>query len=159
MMSMSMSIVVLAVLLLATPVDAFVRLAHQRTPLCTSPLPARLTTAAPPMGQPPQPPILLLRPSMTRTVRLYSEPNDTNDRLSQQEKLSRLGFTSEELQTTKQKQIEPIKVQVNEIGNIDAATLTAVGFGLIAFNFFVLANLGDGGIAGTVATILNMLKE
>jgi hypothetical protein len=108
------------------------------------------------MGQPPQ--SLILLSSMTRTVRLYSEPNDTNDRLSQQEKLSRLGFKSEELRT-QQKQIEPIKVQVNEIGNIDAATLTAVGFGLIAFNFFVLANLGDGGIAGTVATILNMLKE
>jgi hypothetical protein len=110
------------------------------------------------MGQQAQPPIQLL-PSKTRTVRLYSEPNDTNDRLSQQEKLSRLGFTSEELQTKKRANSEPIKVQVNEIGNIDAATLTAVGFGLIAFNFFVLANLGDGGIAGTVATILNMLKE
>jgi hypothetical protein len=155
---MSMSIVVLAVLLLAMerPVDAFVRPAHPSTPWCSSPPAQRSTTAAPPMGQPPQ--SLILLSSMTRTVRLYSEPNDTNDRLSQQEKLSRLGFKSEELRT-QQKQIEPIKVQVNEIGNIDAATLTAVGFGLIAFNFFVLANLGDGGIAGTVATILNMLKE
>uniref|UniRef100_A0A7S3PYA2 Uncharacterized protein n=1 Tax=Chaetoceros debilis TaxID=122233 RepID=A0A7S3PYA2_9STRA len=41
------------------------------------------------------------------------------------------------------------------IGNIDATTITTIGFGLIAFNFFVLANMGDGGIAGFVATIIN----
>ena len=39
--------------------------------------------------------------------------------------------------------------------NIDATTLTAVGFGLVAFNFFVLANMGDGGIGGIVAMIIN----
>ncbi len=47
------------------------------------------------------------------------------------------------------------EVQVNEIGNIDATTLTAVGFGLIAFNFLVLANMGDGGIGGIIATFIN----
>jgi len=47
------------------------------------------------------------------------------------------------------------EVQVNEIGNVDAATLTAVGFGLIAFNFLVLANMGDGGIGGIIATFIN----
>ncbi|GKY90323.1 hypothetical protein MPSEU_000006300 [Mayamaea pseudoterrestris] len=35
-------------------------------------------------------------------------------------------------------------VKVNLIPDVDATTLTAIGFGLIAFNFFVLANLGDG---------------
>lgn len=33
------------------------------------------------------------------------------------------------------------KVNVNLIPDVDAFTLTAVGFGLIAFNFFVLANV------------------
>jgi hypothetical protein len=32
-------------------------------------------------------------------------------------------------------------VNVNLIGDVDSFTLTAVGFGLIAFNFFVLANV------------------
>jgi hypothetical protein len=32
-------------------------------------------------------------------------------------------------------------VNVNLIPDVDAFTLTAVGFGLIAFNFFVLANV------------------
>lgn len=50
-------------------------------------------------------------------------------------------------------------VQVNLLPDVDAATLTAVGFGLIAFNFFVLANLGDGGIAGVLATIINTLNQ
>lgn len=33
------------------------------------------------------------------------------------------------------------EVNVNLIDNVDSFTLTAVGFGLIAFNFFVLANV------------------
>lgn len=33
------------------------------------------------------------------------------------------------------------QVKVNIIPDIDAFSLTAVGFGLIAFNFFVLANV------------------
>ena len=50
-------------------------------------------------------------------------------------------------------------VNVNLVPNVDAATLTAVGFGLIAFSFLVLANLGDGGIAGVVATIINTMNQ
>ena len=50
-------------------------------------------------------------------------------------------------------------VNVNIIPDVDAATLTAVGFALIAFNFFVLGNLGDGGIAGLVATIGNLAQQ
>lgn len=87
---------------------------------------------------------------------LWSDPKD-NTELSQEDKLSRLGYRSDEVKPKRRE--EPIKVQVNEVGNVDAATLTAVGFGLIAFNFFVLANLGDGGIAGGVAMVINMLKE
>lgn len=40
-----------------------------------------------------------------------------------------------------------------------AKTITAIGFGLIAFNFLVLANMGDGGLGGVVATIINKLNE
>mmetsp|Transcript_20750 Transcript_20750/g.43611 ORF Transcript_20750/g.43611 Transcript_20750/m.43611 type:complete len:119 (+) Transcript_20750:83-439(+) len=47
------------------------------------------------------------------------------------------------------------RVRVDLIEDIDPITLTAVGFGLIAFNFFVLGNLGDGGIGGFVARIIN----
>ncbi|KAL9188747.1 hypothetical protein ACHAXT_007125 [Thalassiosira profunda] len=47
------------------------------------------------------------------------------------------------------------EVNVNLIPDVDAFTLTAVGFGLIAFNFFVLANLGDAGLAGVIARIMN----
>jgi hypothetical protein len=47
------------------------------------------------------------------------------------------------------------KVQVNIIQDIDPVTLTAIGFALIAFNFLVFANLGDGGIGSFVARLIN----
>lgn len=47
------------------------------------------------------------------------------------------------------------EVKVNIIPDVDAFSLTAIGFGLIAFNFFVLANMGDAGLAGIVARIIN----
>lgn len=53
---------------------------------------------------------------------------------------------------------ENINVNVNEIGNIDAVTLTAVGFGLIAFNFLIFANMGDAGVGGLVARIINTFQ-
>ncbi|KAL7534695.1 hypothetical protein ACHAXR_009515 [Thalassiosira sp. AJA248-18] len=46
-------------------------------------------------------------------------------------------------------------VNVNLVPNVDAFTLTAVGFGLIAFNFLVLGNMGDMGVGGVVARIIN----
>jgi len=46
-------------------------------------------------------------------------------------------------------------VNVNKVANVDAATLTALGFGAIAFNFLVLGNMGDMGIGGLVARIIN----
>ncbi|KAL7504384.1 hypothetical protein ACHAXN_002051 [Cyclotella atomus] len=54
---------------------------------------------------------------------------------------------------------EDDEVNVNLIPDVDAFTLTAVGFGLIAFNFFVLANMGDAGIAGAVARIINTFSD
>jgi len=47
------------------------------------------------------------------------------------------------------------KVKVNIIPDVDPVTLTAIGFALIAFNFLVFANLGDGGIGSFVARMIN----
>lgn len=51
------------------------------------------------------------------------------------------------------------KVRVDIVEDVDPFNLTAIGFALIAINFFVLANLGDGGIAGVVATIINTMNQ
>jgi len=45
-------------------------------------------------------------------------------------------------------------VNVQEL-EVDAFTLTCVGFGLIAFNFLVLGNMGDMGVGGVIARIMN----
>eukprot|EP00551_Chaetoceros_affinis_P000192 CAMPEP_0203644728 /NCGR_PEP_ID=MMETSP0088-20131115/10085_1 /ASSEMBLY_ACC=CAM_ASM_001087 /TAXON_ID=426623 /ORGANISM="Chaetoceros affinis, Strain CCMP159" /LENGTH=72 /DNA_ID=CAMNT_0050501317 /DNA_START=305 /DNA_END=523 /DNA_ORIENTATION=+ len=50
---------------------------------------------------------------------------------------------------------EKENVNVNLVDNVDSFTLTAVGFGLIAFNFLVFANMGDVGLGGMVARIIN----
>lgn len=78
--------------------------------------------------------------------------------------LSSLGYTDEEIQLSQNRDLrqqkgEKLKVQVNLLPDIDSVTLTALGFALIAFNFFVLGNLEDGGIAGVVATIINTLSQ
>lgn len=74
----------------------------------------------------------------------------------EEERLRTLGFTEDEIrQSKKESSPEQIKVRVDLVDGIDAFTLSAVGFGLIALNFFVFANMGDGGIAGIVATIMN----
>ena len=46
-------------------------------------------------------------------------------------------------------------VNVNIVDDVDPVSLTAIGFALIAFNFFVFANMGDSGIGGIVARIIN----
>ena len=79
--------------------------------------------------------------------------------------LTSLGYTDEEIQLSqdhesrRQQKGGKFNVQVNLLPDIDSVTLTAVGFALIAFNFFVLGNLEDGGIAGVVATIINTLSQ
>ena len=85
-----------------------------------------------------------------------------DDANSSDRKLARLGFSPEEIQRgrkTPQEDKENLPVNVNLLPDVDAVTLTAVGFGLIAFNFFVLANLGDGGLAGAIATIINLSQQ
>lgn len=50
---------------------------------------------------------------------------------------------------------EEQNVRVDLVEDVDSFSLTAIGFGLIAFNFLVLANLGDAGIGGVVARFIN----
>lgn len=85
--------------------------------------------------------------AFVRSTRLFSSDD-------QKDRLTHLGFTEDELERSKRgEQVQ--KVRVDLVPNVDAATLTAVGFAAIAFNFFVLANMGDGGIGGFVARIIN----
>ena len=91
-----------------------------------------------------------------------SEDASNDDANSSDRKLARLGFSPEEIQRGRQTppgDKENLPVNVNLLPDVDAVTLTAVGFGLIAFNFFVLANLGDGGLAGAIATIINLSQQ
>ena len=75
------------------------------------------------------------------------------------DRLRALGYTEEEIRRSrKESDPEELKVNVNLIPDVDPVTLTALGFGLIAFNFLVLGNLGDGGIGGIVATIINSTR-
>ena len=83
-----------------------------------------------------------------------------NDENGAENKLNSLGYSKQEIQRSlKSGDKEEIKVQVNLLPEIDSVTLTAVGFALIAFNFFVLANLEDGGIAGLVASVINLSRQ
>jgi hypothetical protein len=82
-----------------------------------------------------------------------SDGDDDNDSRS---RLRDLGYSDDEIERSMRKPVKGKRVvRVDMVDNVDATTLTAVGFGLIAFNFFVLANAGDGGIGGFVATIIN----
>ena len=54
---------------------------------------------------------------------------------------------------------EEQKVRVDLVEDVDPFSLTAIGFTLIAFNFLVLANLGDGGIGGLTARIINFINS
>lgn len=82
--------------------------------------------------------------------------NNTNRR-----SLRELGYSDDEIKRSTRKSDtntnkEQIKVRIDLIDNIDPVTLSAIGFGLIALNFFVFANMGDGGIGGIVAYIINV---
>ena len=82
--------------------------------------------------------------------------NNTNRR-----SLRELGYSDDEIKRSTRRSDtntnkEQIKVRIDLIDNIDPVTLSAIGFGLIALNFFVFANMGDGGIGGIVAYIINV---
>jgi hypothetical protein len=73
-------------------------------------------------------------------------------------KLKQLGFSENEIQR-KESDFQQPTVRVDLIEDVDPITLTAIGFALIAANFLIFANLGDGGIAGLVATVINMSRQ
>lgn len=50
---------------------------------------------------------------------------------------------------------EEQRVRVDLVEDVDSFSLTAIGFGLIAFNFLVIANMGDAGLGGLVARFIN----
>jgi hypothetical protein len=92
-------------------------------------------------------PLLLLK---------MSENNSGGD----EEKLKALGYSEEEIQRSKKtSDPEQIKVRVDLVPDVDPVSLTAIGFGLIALNFFVLGNMGDGGIGGAVASVINTINQ
>jgi hypothetical protein len=74
-----------------------------------------------------------------------------------EDRLRALGYSEDEIKRAKREDDskEDIKVRVDLLPEVDAVSLTAVGFGLIALNFFVFANMGDGGISGFIAQIMN----
>jgi hypothetical protein len=103
----------------------------------------------------------------TGTTALGASSDDDESSLSNDEALSKLGYSSEEIQRSRVSSSqgsrnsieEPVNVNVNLLPEVDAVTLTAVGFGLIAANFFIFANMGDGVIAGVVATVINLMNQ
>lgn len=102
------------------------------------------------------------QPRNTIRSRLQDRRRDRPMFMSDQQdedRLKQLGFTEDEIRRSNQKSDPDIKVKVNVIKDVDPFTLTAIGFALIAMNFLVFANLGDGGIAGVVATIINTSRQ
>ena len=98
------------------------------------------------------------RPSNSRgensdCIVLWTSDSDSKD--DGKNRLLEMGYSPEEIQRSARTNIDQIKVRVDLVDKIDPVTLTAVGFGLIALNFLVFANLGDGGIGALVATIIN----
>jgi hypothetical protein len=85
-----------------------------------------------------------------------SGSGDEEDDILRKQRLEQLGFSvPTSSSSSSSQQDEPIKVRVDLIKDVDPVTLTAVGFSLLAINFLVLANMGDVGIAGIVARIIN----
>ena len=95
--------------------------------------------------------------SSSRISPLFSNSNENDEDKTVGTTSARdLGFDAPSQRSTLREQPN---VRVDLVDDVDSVTLTAVGFGLIALNFLVLANLGDGGIGGVVATIINTLKD
>ena len=89
------------------------------------------------------------------------DDGDNNNTNTNRRSLRELGYSDDEIKRSTRKSDtntnkEQIKVRIDLIDNIDPVTLSAIGFGLIALNFFVFANMGDGGIGGIVAYIINV---
>ena len=70
---------------------------------------------------------IITTPSLVASLQLSNNPNDDEEQ----------------------------RVRVDLVEDVDSFTLTAIGFSLIAFNFLVLANMGDAGLGGLVARFIN----
>jgi hypothetical protein len=97
-----------------------------------------------------------------RTCQHFLSDENNNNNNNSEDRLRQLGYSDDEIRRSNRKSSSPsssppeeIKVRVDLVDDVDPVTLTAVGFALIALNFLVFANLGDGGISGFVATIIN----
>jgi hypothetical protein len=90
-----------------------------------------------------------------------SSSDEDNENESQVMKIKKLGYSDAEVKQSQPLSTSFEKQNVNAtiIPAIDAVTLTAIGFALIGANFFIFANMGDGGIAGMVATIINLSNQ
>lgn len=100
------------------------------------------------------------RSKSTFTILSSNNDNNQEDEVPMESRLKQLGFTDNDIQrSVKPNDKEIVPVRVNLLPEVDPFTLTAVGFGLIAFNFFVLANVGDGGLAGLIASIINLSRQ
>jgi hypothetical protein len=100
-----------------------------------------------------RPQVLMNPPVISRSSPLRMSDNE-------EDRLRTMGYSEEEIQRSrKQPDQEEIKVRVDLVPDVDPLSLTAVGFGLIALNFFVFANMGDGGIAGVLASIINTMNQ
>ena len=89
---------------------------------------------------------------------------DSSNQDDNADRLRALGYSEDEIRRSSSNANEnvpqqPEKVRVDLVEDVDSFSLTAIGFAAIALNFFVLANLGDGGIGGVVATIINTMNQ
>mmetsp|Transcript_19047 Transcript_19047/g.29468 ORF Transcript_19047/g.29468 Transcript_19047/m.29468 type:complete len:154 (+) Transcript_19047:95-556(+) len=96
-------------------------------------------------------------------VSRISKTSVFSEQETQEDKLAKLGYSSEEIATATKKKADmeepPQSVNVNLVDDIDPVTITALGFAAIAFNFLVFANMGDAGLAGGVARIINFFRN
>ncbi|KAL3893557.1 MAG: hypothetical protein SGARI_008097, partial [Bacillariaceae sp.] len=75
---------------------------------------------------------------------MFLSDNNNNDGSTTEDRLKQLGYSEDEIKrSSKEPDREEIKVRVDLVDEVDSVTLTAIGFGLIALNFFVFANMGD----------------
>ena len=86
--------------------------------------------------------------------------SSSDDNTDNSSRLKDLGYSEDEIRrsTSTSSDVDERRLQnvrVDLVEDVDPVTLTAIGFGLITFNFLVLGNMGDGGSAGIIATIVN----
>jgi hypothetical protein len=108
----------------------------------------------------PQVSTLISSSSRQQTSPLLLLKMSDNNSGGDEEQLKALGYSEAEIQRSKKtSDPEQIKVRVDLVPDVDPISLTAIGFGLIALNFFVLGNMGDGGIGGVVASVINTMNQ